>query len=60
MNTTNLERKKASLPVAVFLSALLTLPVLSGCGGGSRTAAPPPPVEDHILGAADEKKGWVG
>ncbi|NMG18756.1 hypothetical protein [Brasilonema bromeliae] len=44
--TTNLERKKASLPVAVFLSALLTLPVLSGCGGGSRTAAPLPPVDD--------------
>ncbi|KXT01916.1 hypothetical protein AC578_2558 [Pseudocercospora eumusae] len=21
---------------------------------------PPPPVEDHILGEADEKKGWVG
>ncbi|NMG20113.1 hypothetical protein [Brasilonema bromeliae] len=48
MNTVHSQRKKASFPAAIFLSALLTLPVLSGCGGGSRTAAPPPPVEDSV------------
>ncbi len=49
MNTINPEHKKAPLPVAVFLSALLTVPMLSACGGGnSRTAAPPPPVDDTV------------
>ncbi len=48
MNTISPERKKAPLPAAVFLSALLTLPVLSGCGGGSQNAAPPPPVNDSV------------
>lgn len=47
INTVHSPRKKASFPAAIFLSALLTLPVLSGCGGGSRTAAPLP-VEDSV------------
>ncbi|MBR8839959.1 MAG: hypothetical protein DSM106950_39670 [Stigonema ocellatum SAG 48.90 = DSM 106950] len=42
------ERKKAPLPVAVFLSTLLTIPMLSSCGGGSRTSAPPAPVNDTV------------
>ncbi|ARV62744.1 hypothetical protein BZZ01_32555 [Nostocales cyanobacterium HT-58-2] len=46
MNTINPGHKRAPLPTAVFLSALLTLPVLSGCGGDSQTAAPPPPVDN--------------
>lgn len=48
MNTISPKRKKAPLPVAVFLSVLLTVPMLSSCGGGSRTAAPPPPVNDTV------------
>ena len=49
MNIINPEHKKAPLPVAVFLSALLTVPMLSACGGGnSRTAAPPPAVDDTV------------
>ncbi|OKH29697.1 hypothetical protein NIES2101_43080 [Calothrix sp. HK-06] len=36
------QNKRASLPIAVFLSALLAAPVLHGCGGGgTRTEAPP-------------------
>lgn len=46
--TTTLEQKRASRPVAVLLSALLTLPLLNSCGGGSQTAAPPPPVDDTV------------
>ncbi|MBW4613190.1 MAG: hypothetical protein KME21_07880 [Desmonostoc vinosum HA7617-LM4] len=42
MNITYIKPKKASLPTAVFLSALLSLPLLSSCGGDSRTTAPPP------------------
>ena len=63
MNIIYSERKKASFPVAVFLSALLTVPVLSSCGGGQRTVAPPPPVNDTIgrqvnnQGQTQQKKG---
>jgi len=39
--------KLASLPVAVFLSTLLTLPLLNSCGGGSQNAAPPP-IDDSV------------
>ncbi|MDF5723827.1 MAG: hypothetical protein PUP91_25865 [Rhizonema sp. PD37] len=43
MNTIYPKNKKVSFPLAIFLSALLTVPLLNGCGGGgSRTAAPPP------------------
>ncbi len=42
MNTTYSERKKAPLPAAVFLSALLSVPMLSSCGGGNRDAVAPP------------------
>jgi hypothetical protein len=48
MITISPKRKKAPLPVAIFLSALLTLPILTACGGGSQNAAPPPPVNDSV------------
>lgn len=47
MNTIYKERKIVSRLFAVLLSALLTVPLLSSCGGGSRTAAPPP-VDDTV------------
>jgi len=37
-----LKNKLATRLLAVLLSALLTVPLLTSCGGGSRTAAPPP------------------
>jgi hypothetical protein len=37
----------ASLPVVVFLSTLLTVPLLNSCGGGSQNAAPPP-INDSV------------
>jgi hypothetical protein len=39
--------KLASLPAAVFLSTLLTVPLLNSCGGGSQNAAPPP-INDSV------------
>ncbi|MCC5662829.1 hypothetical protein LC653_02485 [Nostoc sp. CHAB 5784] len=47
MNTVYKERKIVSRLLAVLLSALLTVPLLSSCGGGSKTAAPPP-VDDTV------------
>ena len=46
MNTVYKERKIVSRLFAVLLSALLTVPLLSSCGGGSRNASVPPPVDD--------------
>ncbi len=40
--------KLASLPAAVFLSALLTVPLLSSCGGGSQNGVSLPPVDDTV------------
>ena len=40
--------KRAPIPVAVFLSTLLTIPMLNGCGGGSRNASAPPPVDSTV------------
>lgn len=34
--------------LALLLTALLTLPLVTACGGNSNTAAPPPPVDDTI------------
>ncbi|MBD2432140.1 MULTISPECIES: hypothetical protein [Fischerella] len=48
MNTIFQERKIVSRLLAVFLSALLIVPMLTSCGGGSQTSAPPPPVDDTI------------
>ncbi len=48
MNIKALKNKKAPLPAAIFLSALLSVPLLSSCGNGSRTASPPPPVDDTV------------
>ncbi|QIR38463.1 hypothetical protein HCG51_18300 [Tolypothrix sp. PCC 7910] len=45
MNTTYKERKWVSRLLAVCLSALLIVPVLTSCGG-SRNASVPPPVDD--------------
>ncbi|MDZ8189673.1 MAG: hypothetical protein RMX96_33155 [Nostoc sp. ChiSLP02] len=42
------DRKVVSRLLAVFLSALLTVPLLSSCGGGSRSANVPPPVDDTV------------
>ncbi len=39
--------KLASLTTTVFLSTLLTVPLLSSCGGGSQNAAPPP-IDDTV------------
>lgn len=47
MNTIFKERKIVSRLFAVLLSALLMVPLLSSCGGGSKTATPPP-VDDTI------------
>ncbi|MEH2163948.1 MAG: hypothetical protein V7K38_23590 [Nostoc sp.] len=40
------ERKIVSRLFAVLLSALLMVPLLSSCGGGSQKANVPPPVDD--------------
>ena len=37
----------ASLSVIVFLSTLLTVPLLNSCGGGSQNAASPP-INDSV------------
>ncbi|AFY32639.1 hypothetical protein [Calothrix sp. PCC 7507] len=47
MNTTYGERKIVSRLLAVLLSALLMVPLLSSCGGGSKNATQPP-VDDSI------------
>ncbi|GAB1540256.1 hypothetical protein NUACC21_29250 [Scytonema sp. NUACC21] len=49
MNINFLKRKLASLPTAVFLSALLTVPVLSSCGGGGSQSSAPP-IDDTVSG----------
>ncbi|MEH1828710.1 MAG: hypothetical protein V7L22_25815 [Nostoc sp.] len=48
MNTIYKERKIVSRLFAVMLSALLMVPLLSSCGGGSRNASVPPPVDDTV------------
>ncbi|MEH2111189.1 hypothetical protein [Nostoc sp.] len=48
MNTIYKERKIVSRLFAVMLSALLMVPLLSSCGGGSRNASVPPPVDDSV------------
>ncbi|MCC5613608.1 hypothetical protein LC605_00645 [Nostoc sp. CHAB 5836] len=48
MNTIYKERKIVSRLFAVLLSALLMVPLLSSCGGGSQKASVPPPVDDTI------------
>lgn len=39
--------KLASLTTTVFLSTLLTVPLLNSCGGGSQNATPPP-IDDTV------------
>ncbi|NEU79287.1 hypothetical protein [Nostoc sp. UIC 10630] len=48
MNTIFKERKIVSRLFAVLLSALLMVPLLSSCGGGSQKASVPPPVDDTV------------
>jgi hypothetical protein len=48
MNTIYKERKIVSRLFAVLLSALLMVPLLSSCGGGSQKANVPPPVDDTV------------
>ncbi|MEH2183758.1 hypothetical protein [Nostoc sp.] len=48
MNTIFKERKIVSRLFAVLLSALLMVPLLSSCGGGSKNASVPPPVDDTV------------
>lgn len=48
MNTIYKERKIVSRLFAVLLSALLMVPLLSSCGGGSKNASVPPPVDDTV------------
>ncbi|MEH1855800.1 MAG: hypothetical protein V7L11_30000 [Nostoc sp.] len=64
MNTIYKERKIVSRLFAVMLSALLMVPLLSSCGGGSRNASAPPPVDDTVgrtvsdrTNQAEAKKG---
>lgn len=45
MNTICSKPKRASRPVALILTTLLTLPLFTGCGS-SQSTAPPPPVDD--------------
>lgn len=49
MNLNFSGRKIKSFPVAVFLSALLTVPILSSCGGGSPQSSAPP-IDDTVSG----------
>ncbi|MEH2066034.1 MAG: hypothetical protein V7K50_27870 [Nostoc sp.] len=56
MNTTIYkERKIVSRLFAVLLSALLMVPLLSSCGGGSRNASVPPPVDDSVGRTVSER-----
>jgi predicted heme/steroid binding protein len=48
MKTIDQEHKKAPLPAAIFLSALLSVPFLNSCGDRSRVSSPPPPVDDTV------------
>lgn len=59
MNTIPQERKIVSRLLAVLLSALLTVPLLSSCGGSSRNATVPPPVDDSIGRTVSNKQTEV-
>lgn len=41
MNTRYFEQKRFARPLSVMLSALLTVPVFVGCGGGNQANLPP-------------------
>lgn len=56
MNTILKERKIVSRLFAVLLSALLTVPLLSSCGGGSKNASAPPPVDDTVGRTVSDRK----
>ena len=46
MKTINKERKLGLRVQAILMSTLLSVLLLTGCGGGSRNASVPPPVDD--------------
>lgn len=50
------ERGRLLRPMALLLTALLTLPILNSCGG-SKSAAPPPPVDDTRGGTVSNTSG---
>ncbi|BAZ14512.1 hypothetical protein NIES4071_63560 [Calothrix sp. NIES-4071] len=56
MSKITTQNKRASLPIAVFLSALLAAPVLHGCGGGSRETSAPP-VNDTVGRQVNDSTG---
>ncbi|MEH2165878.1 MAG: hypothetical protein V7K41_04215 [Nostoc sp.] len=56
MNTIYKERKIVSRLFAVLLSALLMVPLLSSCGGGSKNASVPPPVDDTVGRTVSDRK----
>ncbi|MCC5610640.1 hypothetical protein LC612_28790 [Nostoc sp. CHAB 5834] len=58
MNIVYKERKIVSRLLAVLLSALLTVPLLSSCGGGSKTATPPP-VDDTVSRTVSDRQTEV-
>lgn len=50
-------RKRVLRPMAWILSALLTVPFLTACGGSSQNSAPPPPVDDTRGGTVSNPQG---
>lgn len=46
MNTRQKTSKRAPVPIAVFLSTLLAVPMLNACGGGNQASAPP--IDDTV------------
>lgn len=48
MNAIQVKAKRAPISVAIFLSTLLTVPMLNGCGGDSRNTSAPPPVDGTV------------
>lgn len=45
------KRHKFAQPMALLMSGLLMIPVLSSCGGSKSYSNPPPPVDDTRGGA---------
>lgn len=56
MNGINLERKKSLRPIAVVLSALITVPTLAACGGGGGSQSNLPPIDDTRGGTVSNSR----
>ncbi len=50
------ERGRLLRPMALLLTALLTMPLFTSCGGGSKSSAPPP-VDDTRGGSVSNTSG---